>query len=74
MMNMIDENDRPTLYESIKTWEQQKTILQARKKVSMKATKNYSDRISFVLTILVSNLSLSPQLPSNKSAAPSGDE
>lgn len=32
MMNMIDENDRPTRYESMKTWEQQTTILQAVKK------------------------------------------
>lgn len=53
MMNMIDENDRLTRYESIKTWEQQKNILQARKKVSMKATKNYGDRVSVVLSSLV---------------------
>lgn len=34
MMSMIDENDRPTRYESMKTWEQQTTILQAVKKAS----------------------------------------
>lgn len=37
-------------YESMKTWEQQTTILQARKEASMEAARNHSDRVGLYVS------------------------